>query len=278
MKVVLLHGFLGGSWSYDNVLAGCQRSHEVLVPTLSFHTGHSGKGVETGTSRDAVPVRRTACSIVYADSTNEGTRTTRFSDEIRRVATAIQQFAGSSKVLLVGYSMGGRLALGVSVHFPQLIAKLVLVSARRGLDCRAERAARITSDERWAKMLEQQGLVSFFERWSAQPLFLGMRKLPAQTLEREYHRRMTHDPHALACALRRLGLGRQPSYARGVRQLQVPVSILAGECDQKFLTLSERLASEFPRAERIVVKGASHQVLLEAPSWVSRVIDEGYGS
>lgn len=278
MKVVLLHGFLGGSWSYDGVLAACQRSHDVLVPTLSFHTGHAGNRIETGALHDATPLGRAPSSTVDRDGTNETAQATRFSDEIRRIAAAIHQFAGSSKVLLVGYSMGGRLALGVSVHFPQLIAKLVLVSARRGLDTRAERVARITSDEHWAKILEQQGLVFFLERWLAQSLFCGMQQLPAQVLEREHDRRLSQDPQALACALRRLGLGRQPSYARGVRQLQVPVSILAGECDQKFLSLSERLASELPRAERIVVKGASHQVLLEAPSWVSRIIDEGYES
>jgi 2-succinyl-6-hydroxy-2,4-cyclohexadiene-1-carboxylate synthase len=264
VKVVLLHGFLGGSWAYEGVLAACRRSHDVLVPPLSFH---GPMAVET------VPR-----SGLHVGRATETVRATRFTDEVRRVASEIRQFAGSSKIMLVGYSMGGRLALGVSIHFAELVARLVLISTRRGMDSRAERAARIASDERWARILEQEGLVPFLERWAAQPMFDGMRRLPADVLEREHQRRLTHDPQALACALRRLGLGRQPSYAREIRQLQVPVSILAGEHDQKFLSLSERLVAELPRAQRIVVEGASHQVLLEAPDWVSRIIDEGYES
>lgn len=264
MKVVLLHGFLGGSWSYEGVLAACRRSHDVFVPTLSFH---APRVVETSPG-----------SLALAGPDSQSGKAMRFSDEIRRLAAEIQRFAAGSRVMLVGYSMGGRLALGVSIHCPHSIAQLVLVSSRRGLDCREERSARISSDERWAQILEQEGLVRFLDQWAAQPLFHRMKQVTAEIWEREYQRRLTHDPQALACALRRLGLGRQPSFARQVRHLQMPVTILAGEHDLKFLELSERLRAELPRAQRIVVEGASHQVLLEAPGWVSRIIDEGYES
>lgn len=249
-KVVLLHGFLGGSWSYDAVLAGCHRSYDVLVPTLSFH----------------------------GESRTERARRLRFSDEVRRIAARIERFSDPSKVILVGYSMGGRIALGIAVHFPQLVERLVLVSSRRGLDTWGERAARIQADERWAQRLEHDGLGPFLERWAEQPIFRCARDLPLDVLERERVRRSAHDARELACALRQLGLGRQPGYALGVRRLEIPVNLLVGEFDQKFVALSARLASELPKAQRSVVKGASHQLLLEAPTRVSRIIDEGQES
>lgn len=244
--VVLLHGFLGGAWSFAHVTERLRPNRQVLVPTLSYHGGQE-------------PDRPWRLD---------------FEGEVERLAALVAQMA-AGPVVLAGYSMGGRLALGISIRHPELVRRLILISSRRGLDTPTERASRIQSDEAWAQMLETEGLPQFLEQWSKQPIFRGMERLPQQTLEEESRHRVQHDPAGLAAALRRLGLGNQASYASEVRQLNVPVTLVAGALDPKFVTLSKQLGSELPDGHCVVVEGASHQLLLEAPATVARIIEEG---
>src|SRR5512145_454296 len=244
--VVMLHGFLGGAWSFDRVRERLSPGTRVLTPTLSYH---EGKGPEHPSLPD-------------------------FDQEVARLAGIIAQ-AGVGRVELVGYSMGGRLALGVSIVRPDLVNRLVLVSSRRGLDTPAERASRIQADEGWAQLLESRGLHAFLESWSKQLIFRGMERLPREVITEEHDQRMQHNPAGLAAAIRRLGLGNQASYAREIRQLSVPVTLIAGALDEKFVTLSRQLESEVPDGRCVVVEGVSHQLLLEAPEVVARIIEEG---
>src|SRR5690606_10540568 len=105
----------------------------------------------------------------------------------------------------IGYSMGGRLALGVALAHPQLVERLVLVGASPGIADPGERAARRAGDEALARHLLAVGLDAFLDEWLAQPLFAG---LTADEAQRSARRTNTAD--GLAAALRDLGTGTQP--------------------------------------------------------------------
>jgi 2-succinyl-6-hydroxy-2,4-cyclohexadiene-1-carboxylate synthase len=243
--LVLLHGMFGGPWSYDGVLGALAQPRNLLVPTLSYH----------GATRGA--------PLPDVD----------YLEEVERLAGQIAETC-SAPVDLVGYSLGGRLALGLSVAHPQLVRRLLLVSSRRGLESQLERDERQRADEHWARLLESEGLDAFFERWWTQPLFASLSRLPKETLHEELVRRKSHDPSGLAAALRRLGLGKQPSYLSEARNLRLPVTLLAGALDEKYLALSAQLASELPLGRCVVVEQAGHHLLLEAPCRVAQIIDE----
>jgi 2-succinyl-6-hydroxy-2,4-cyclohexadiene-1-carboxylate synthase len=242
---VLLHGLFGGAWSYDPVLAAITQPHNLFIPTLSYH-GALGAG-----------------PVPSLD----------FRAEIERLAAAIATTC-SAPVDLVGYSLGGRLALGLAIAQPSLVRRLLLISSRRGLDSQRERDERQRADEVWAKLLETEGPEAFFERWWTQPLFASLSRLPTEILQQELMHRKRHDPVGLSAALRRFGLGRQPSYSSETRRLEVPVTLLAGAFDEKYVALSGQLAAQLPLGRCVVVEQAGHHLLLEAPCRVAQIIDE----
>jgi 2-succinyl-6-hydroxy-2,4-cyclohexadiene-1-carboxylate synthase len=244
--LVMLHGFAGGAWSYDHVLPNLIHHGELLIPTLSYHESDG----------PATPLRILS-----------------FEAEISRIAELIAA-RSRGQVDLVGYSMGGRIAFGLSVAHPELVRRLVLISSRRGLATEREREERRRADAVWAEILEREGLESFLQRWWAQPLFRSLARLPQASLRRELECRRGHSPLGLAAAMRHLGLGNQPSYAAEARRLGIPVTMVAGDLDTKFLTLSQQLASELPFGRFVVVKGSGHHLLLEAPQQVARIINE----
>jgi 2-succinyl-6-hydroxy-2,4-cyclohexadiene-1-carboxylate synthase len=170
--------------------------------------------------------------------------------------------------------MGGRLALGIAVAYPELVRSLILVSARRGLDSEREREDRRNNDERWARLLETRGLPEFLRQWDEQPLFASKLRLPSDLLRRDHERRLALDPLGLAWSLRHLGLGCQPSYEHEVEALRIPVTLITGGLDGKFRDLSDALAAKLPNARRVVVEGQGHALLLEAPTAIGQAIIE----
>src|SRR5690606_15918697 len=71
---------------------------------------------------------------------------------------AILDRMGLERVDLLGYSMGGRVALHLALHVPERLGALVLESASPGLASAQERAARVAHDEGLAAFLEAVGI------------------------------------------------------------------------------------------------------------------------
>lgn len=164
----------------------------------------------------------------------------------------------------LGYSMGGRLCLHAALAHPAAVRGLVLVGATAGLDDPEARSARVVADEAWARRLETEGLDAFLQAWLAQPLFAG---LDDERAGREARRQNT--VAGLASSLRRAGTGAQEPLWDRLSALSMPVLVLAGEHDERFAALGQRLvASIGDNAEQAVVAGAGHAAHLEAPEAV----------
>jgi 2-succinyl-6-hydroxy-2,4-cyclohexadiene-1-carboxylate synthase len=164
-------------------------------------------------------------------------------------------------VILGGYSMGARLALGLALRRPERIARLVLASATAGIEGDEERARRRADDEELARFVEQRGVPAFIERWERNPILASLTPVQMQQLRLE---RLQHEAAGLASALRHLGPGAQPSYWSELHRLQVPVTLLAGRRDTKFTALAERLHLALPRPELRLLE-CGHVVHVEQP-------------
>ena len=268
--LVLLHGLLGGPSCFDRTLSHIPfaSSRKVVRPTLSGHD------VFTGTARTYATGHLAVASPIRGNARPESTDSSvAFTAEVIRIGELLRQQC-SKPVDLVGYSLGGRLALGISIAYPSLVRRLILLSARRGLDDPEERRLRRRSDDGWARLIEEEGLDVFLARWWNQPLFSTIARCPAGILERELERRRQLSPDGLAWALRNLGLGSQPSYAEQVASLTIPVKLVTGSLDAKFCNLSQDLALQLPNSRAVVVNGHGHALLLEAPEAVGRAIAE----
>lgn len=218
--VVLLHGFLGSGADWDDARAelGDRQSWAPDLP------GHGG------TPLSAAPLSLDG----WADMVAEGLRV-RF----------------DAPPVLVGYSMGGRVALRVAERHPDAIAHLVLVSTDPGIVDHDERRARAGLDDRRAEELlaDTEG---FLRRWYAARPF-GLR---GAVLEKMVSRRMANDPAALAQVVSALSPGRQPA-SWGVID-RTPVDVVVGSEDVQYRELADRIVARQGGGAYWVVAEAGH--------------------
>jgi len=169
--------------------------------------------------------------------------------------------------ILAGYSMGGRIALHAA--FTVRPQRLILVGASPGLANAGERTQRKRQDDALADRIEEIGIEAFATEWGAQPLFAGQ---PERVRNAAYADRLRNTPHGLATALRGLGTGvMEPLWDR-LGELDLPVTLIVGERDEKFRAIAERMRERLPRAELTVVPGAGHAAQLERPELVAEAI------
>jgi 2-succinyl-6-hydroxy-2,4-cyclohexadiene-1-carboxylate synthase len=173
-----------------------------------------------------------------------------------------------ARFTLCGYSMGGRVALHVALAAPRRVERLVLVSTTAGIEDPAERAARRASDDRLAAELQSGPLERFIERWRNRPLFAGEPDRVG-ALAREDQRR--NRPDALAAALRGIGTGEMDPLWTRLSELTMPVTVLAGDRDERFMALGRRMVHELPRGELTVLAGG-HRLPLENPAALAETL------
>ena len=172
---------------------------------------------------------------------------------------------------LAGYSQGGRLALHVALAHPARVTRLVLVSATAGIEDDAERARRRDADAALAAWMEADGrlMSEVADRWGAQPLFAdaaargrgGGARGPPRQRARASRGGAARDRH-----------GRDGAAVGSPGELTMPVLVLAGERDEKYVALGERLAAALPAGRLEIVPAAGHALPLEAPAAVAAAI------
>jgi len=233
LPLALLHGFTGSPASFDAVRGAFEGTSRVVAPAL---VGHG----------DAVDAPATT-----------------FEDEVDRIAGVLR--AVTPRWQIAGYSLGGRVAIGLLLRHPELFAGAVLVGAQPGLATEEERAARRRDDARLCTLLEDEGIESFVRHWEALPLFRTQTALGGRVLARQRVERLAHDPRGLARSLRATGLGVMPSYEKALSSVEAPTTWVAGSRDDKFVAIARRMATAMPRATVALVEGAGHNVILERP-------------
>ncbi len=123
--------------------------------------------------------------------------------------------------------MGGRYALHVALRHPDLVRRLVVVSATGGIDDPGERAARRDGDEVMAARVESEGVAAFVAWWLERPLFAT---LPPGAAALES--RLGGTAAGLASSLRLAGTGTQEPFWSELRRLAMPVLVVAGSLDR----------------------------------------------
>jgi 2-succinyl-6-hydroxy-2,4-cyclohexadiene-1-carboxylate synthase len=180
-----------------------------------------------------------------------------------------------AQVDLLGYSMGGRVALQLAVAAPERVRNLVLESASPGIVDPEERAGRVESDEKLAAFAEREGIEAFVNGWERVPLFASQGGLPDQVRARLREQRLRNDARALAASLRGFGAGvPDPLWDRLPRHRTL---ILVGALDEKYRALGRAMAERMPDARLEVVPDAGHTIHLEQPAAFARLVIEFLG-
>ena len=241
---VLLHGFMGSAAAWgDRVVDGFTGAG--LTPVLVDLPGH---GRDAGRSDPAAFTLEAVLGHVGR--------------------------AGDWPTDLVGYSMGGRIALHFAAAFPDRVRRLVLESASPGLATQQERRERRAADEALAADVLRNGIQVFADAWEAQPLFASRQGLEPRVRTRQRALRLANAPASVAATLRGLGTGRLPSLWGRLPEIGVPTLLVVGALDRRYAELARLMAEAMPDARVVEVRRAGHSVHLERPdAWLAAVTE-----
>jgi 2-succinyl-6-hydroxy-2,4-cyclohexadiene-1-carboxylate synthase len=196
-----------------------------------------------------------------------------FASEVERLAAHLPE-RGTD---LVGYSLGARLSLAIAIRYPDRIASLSLIGVHPGLPTEGEQRARRAADQRWIERLQTEGIESFVSAWESLPMWRSQQALPEAVLERQRQERLGQDPQQLAHALGALGTGVMPPMWEALSSLTVPVHLIVGEGDDKFLAIAESMLSRLSDGRMSVVPGSGHNPVLENPEFLRQLLAGSYG-
>jgi len=166
------------------------------------------------------------------------------------------------KAIIVGYSLGGRLAMDFARRFPERIDSLIILSANPGIE--SKREERVIQDEKWIAMIENEGMDHFLEQWYAQELFSSF-----SLTDEIKKKRKEHDPKSLIEVLRTLSPAKLPSLWPHLKNFSFPLLFLFGESDIKYRKIGKRLMENH---EVMWIPNASHPIHLEAPKIIAEII------
>jgi 2-succinyl-6-hydroxy-2,4-cyclohexadiene-1-carboxylate synthase len=184
--LVLLHGFTGSSRTWSSFR---ERVGDDLTTVAIDAMGHGKSAVPNDPNRYTM-ANGIADIVDILDKLNIG------------------------HCFLLGYSMGGRMALHMALNAPRRIQGLILESATAGIRNEEERRARLQADEKWAMLLEKEGITAFVNHWEQLPLFASQKvNLPREAWQGQRERRLGNSTRGLAASLRGAGTA-----ARGARQ------------------------------------------------------------
>ena len=175
-------------------------------------------------------------------------------------------YRGSGRALL-GYSMGGRLALHSLLEKPSPWQAAVIISADPGLEEAAEREARRTADAAWATQALTGNWQVFLNAWNAQPILANTPLRDPQASARLVARR-----REIARSFIDWSLGTQQALWDRLHEITLPVLWVAGENDAKFRALAERAVARMPRATLAIAPAAGHRVPWEAEAWLAEKV------
>ena len=169
----------------------------------------------------------------------------------------------NDKVILVGYSMGGRAALSFASNHTDKIQGLILESTSAGIEDPAEREVRIKSDEELAEFIETNSIEKFIDHWMNLEIFGTQKRFSDEQLQKLRKEKLYNSSLGLANSLRGFGTGRMPYLGDKLSTLEISVLLITGELDSKFTQINKELVKKFPSANHQIIQNAGHNVHLE---------------
>ncbi|WP_233191557.1 2-succinyl-6-hydroxy-2,4-cyclohexadiene-1-carboxylate synthase [Sporosarcina sp. P18a] len=245
------------------------------LPTIVMLHGFTGS---TATWQQTIEVLAVDYHIVAVDLIGHGKTeapetSTRYKmeEQVKDLYEILQKLEIKQPILL-GYSMGGRVALGYTATYPEKVTGLILESSSPGLCTTEQQIARRTADSKLADRIEQQGMIEFVDFWQEIPLFHSQKKLSESQQQAVRSERLDQRPTGLANSLRGIGTGSQPSYWQTLEQLSLPVLLITGSEDEKFETIAQEMLKRLPNARHETIKDAGHAIHVEKPQQFATMI------
>ncbi len=182
----------------------------------------------------------------------------------------IEMDVHAEEAVLLGYSMGGRIAIYTA--FSGFFHGLILESASPGIADPSEREERVKNDEQLAERIERDGIEAFVDYWESLPLFASTQRLPTKQRQALHAQRLKNSTVGLTNSLRGVGAGMQPDMREQLYRLTYPTLLITGILDSKFTSIAQEMVQLLPDAQLTVVPDAGHIVHLEQPKTFDRLV------
>lgn len=247
--LVLLHGFSGDVHTWTDIQAALAKKYQVIAVDILGH------------GRTDSPENFTRYKM----------------EEVVQDLAEIFHKLKLTNVYLLGYSMGGRLALAFSLTYPEKVKHIILESSSSGLKTEKEREERKKRDEALAEQILQNGISWFVEYWQQVPIFQSATLLTNETKERLqklYMYQKKANPVGLANSLIGMGTGAQKSYWSDLSQISFQTTLICGTNDEKFCTINKDMKNHIPNAEIFFIDDAGHRVHLEQPTQFLQLVEK----
>ncbi|KGR73613.1 esterase [Ureibacillus manganicus DSM 26584] len=246
--IVLLHGFTGSVRTWETVASLLPTTLKIVTVDLVGH----GK----------------------TDAPNDPSSYS-MEEQIKDLENLFEQLHLTT-FTLVGYSMGGRIALSYVSVYPKRVKSLILESTSPGLKTEDERLTRRLADVALADKIEKNGIVSFVNAWENIPLFASQKKLPSDIQKAVRDERLAQREIGLANSLRGMGTGVQKSLWDELHQISIPVQLITGELDEKFIQIAEEMKTLLQNASHTIIPGVGHAIHVENPTQFATIIKDVY--
>ena len=232
-----MHGFLGAGSDWGEIAGPLAEDYFCVCPDLPGHGANITRDFDAQLSIPQLAL------------------------ELRALCAALSLNAP----IVVGYSLGGRVALAAAVQHPEIMQALMLESTSAGLDTEAERQARAATDDARAAVLLADGIAAFMRTWYAAPLFESLQMRP-QLLAKLQAARTCNDARWMSKVVSELSPGRAASVWAELPSVRLRTLLLAGALDVRYTESAQRMAAAMPNAICTVVADAGHNVHLEQPT------------
>ncbi|WP_141433730.1 2-succinyl-6-hydroxy-2,4-cyclohexadiene-1-carboxylate synthase [Bacillus sp. 03113] len=179
-----------------------------------------------------------------------------------------------NKVDLLGYSMGGRLALTFALQYPHKVRKLILESATAGIANENEREQRRMKDHQLGEFLQENGVLTFVDYWEEIPLFTTQKRLSSDKRAQIREQRLNNKAIGLINSLKGMGTGAQPSWWEKLESVTCEVLLVTGSLDLKFCQIAEKMKGKMALCQWITVEDCGHAIHVEEPKKFGTIISE----
>ncbi len=233
--LILLHGFLGSNEEWQEIGEALSDQYYCIAPSLP---GHGGSALPK-TIRDFESYA--GCCVVSSF------------------------FKPGRPVRLLGYSLGGRIALSLLAQYPQRFSHVLIESASAGLPTEPERLGRIHADTQWSVRFKNEPMHLVLKDWYQQPVFNNLHHMKPSPVPSLIKTRMKNNPRQMAQVLKTCSLGQQPYYLAQLQTLKINMAYITGTQDVKFTKVGRHLEKQIKNFTFFRARGCGHNVHLEDP-------------
>ena len=160
--------------------------------------------------------------------------------------------------LLLGYSMGGRLAMNACVHRPSLWSGVIAVGADPGLISDDARSKQLQKDLEWARRFRSEDIQELLVEWDELPVFCGRSNCASREISEL-------DSEKISRFFDVFSKARQGNMLPMLRKLKTPPLLYISGCDDiKYTKIGQDLAAHCMPVRHQIIPNAGHRVPWES--------------